>query len=274
MPAHTLWRSSGQSPQLYGAYGQPLPAQHPPEHYGPGQTQAMHQPPYTANPNVPYSASAGPYQPGVPYAPSTHAPQPMHPYDDPNRDINRKRPAAEPHTPTLPPPKPELTATYPITQARPGEYMYPDPAGMATSSTVSPESSSSPHPTQQPVMPQPGQQSYYGAHLGAPVPGGRSPPESSSPFVYDRARSSTSPHSHATLSSAAPGIGGAYQPPTPDDAMSRANGRTPDSAARQQQQLGARSSIPIRDIVSEQAGSGGRSAADSNMLKALNRRPM
>ena len=107
------------------------------------------------------------------------------------------------------------------------------------------------------------------------MPGGQSSPQSSSsPFVYDRAQSSASPHDHPNLSSAAPGVGGTYQPPTPDDAMTRADGRTPDSALRHQQQLGARSGIPIRDIVSEQAGSGGRSAADSNMLNALNRRPM
>ncbi|KAF2479681.1 hypothetical protein BDY17DRAFT_43220 [Neohortaea acidophila] len=108
VPAHTVWRGQNPpqgAPQLYGAYGQPLP-QHGDRNnpYPPPQQPGQYPPPpqgYQQPPMYGQSPQQGQAQTG------------------------QKRGTEEPHTPTLPPPNPGA-------QAQIG-YGYPDPNGASPS---------------------------------------------------------------------------------------------------------------------------------------------
>ncbi|KAI5370455.1 putative zn(2)-C6 fungal-type DNA-binding domain-containing protein [Septoria linicola] len=102
VPAHTVWRGQNPPPntQLYGAYGQPLPANSRDQQYPPQQGQQQ--------------------QPGqYPPPPQGYQQQPMYAQQGQNA-TGTKRPNDEPHTPTLPPPNPGEQAQMP----QQGQYGY------------------------------------------------------------------------------------------------------------------------------------------------------
>ncbi|EMF17381.1 uncharacterized protein SEPMUDRAFT_146422 [Sphaerulina musiva SO2202] len=103
VPAHTVWRGQNPPPntQLYGAYGQPLPANSRDQQYPPQQGQ--------------------PQQPGqYPPPPQGYQQQPLYPQQGQSANAGTKRPNDEPHTPTLPPPHPGEQAQLP----QQGQYGY------------------------------------------------------------------------------------------------------------------------------------------------------
>ncbi|OCK79758.1 hypothetical protein K432DRAFT_405294 [Lepidopterella palustris CBS 459.81] len=252
VPAHAVWRTGGQAPPLFGAFGQPLnAASHPQEAYAPPRQQGYPLP----SPTGPYSAPAPAYA-------SASASASGGAYDDRNsRDAqnSRRRRRSDPHTATLPPPNPALASQLAAHRGSGLEYTYPDPTAL-TPAAVSPASSSAsynsaPH---QPPHPQP----YYSTQ-----PPRRSSPQSA--YSYDPSRTSSSPHTQGAPST--PGT--APYPSFPVDSSlrpipARSDGRTPPPPTSQPS---SRPGMRITDIVSDNAG---RSSTDSDMLNALNRRPM
>jgi len=256
VPAHTVWRGVGQPPPMYGAYGQPLP---PATHGDPyaqqsrqqQQQQSQQQPP---PPNYLPSPTGPPGPPGPYPAHSAQGPSAA-PYDDASRDqLNgRKRAHPEPHTPTLPPPRPGSASQLAHRGAGP-DPTYPEaPLTSAASPATSTTSYSS--------APQPGQP-YY-----AQQPHRRASPQSA--HSYEAGRSSSSPHAQ---SSNTPAGSSYYPPPQTNGALhplpSRSDGPTPPPTS----QPSSRPSMRINDLVSDNGH--GRSSTDSNMLNMLNRRPM
>ncbi|KAF2499587.1 hypothetical protein BU16DRAFT_276966 [Lophium mytilinum] len=249
VPAHTRpWQGVGQAPQLYGAYGQPLPPQtHMQEAYAPPRAQGYPLP----SPTGPYSAP-GPYA-----SPLSSV------YDDRGaRDAynSRKRPLAEPHTPTLPRPNPaSVSSQLPLHRGPGSEYTYPDPTAL-TPAAVSPASSSASYHSA-PQQPQPNP--YYTTQ-----PPRRSSPQSA--YSYDPSRTSSSPHTQAAPST--PG-GTPQQAFAPENALRplppRSDGRTPPPPTSSSS---TRPGMRISDIVGDSGQ--GRSSTDSDMLNQLNRRPM
>ncbi|KAI7453305.1 hypothetical protein KC351_g19272, partial [Hortaea werneckii] len=107
VPAHTVWRGQNPPPntQLYGAYGQPLPAGGRQEPYPPQQPQQPGQP--GQYPQPPQAYAMYPNQPNMQ--------QPGQPVQ-----AGQKRPTEEPHTPTMPPPNPaEQSQQFPFGVANP-----------------------------------------------------------------------------------------------------------------------------------------------------------
>ncbi|KAF2130841.1 hypothetical protein P153DRAFT_205772 [Dothidotthia symphoricarpi CBS 119687] len=243
VPAHTVWRGVGQPPPMYGAYGQPLPPANQAEPYGRPQQ-------YLPSP------TAGPY-PAYP----VHASPGASPVETTRDDLNgRKRPHAEPHTPTLPPPTPGAASQAPHRGTR-QEYAFPEPSSLTS---VAPTAGP---PAPYPAAPQTAAQPYYAAQ----------PPRQASPqsaYRYDASRASSSPHSQApTTPGAAPSPyytapaqpNGALQPLPP-----RSEGRTPPPPTSQA--APTRPGMRINDLVTDNGP--GRSSTDSSMLNMLNRRPM
>ncbi|KAF2209282.1 hypothetical protein CERZMDRAFT_86992 [Cercospora zeae-maydis SCOH1-5] len=110
VPAHTVWRGQNPPPntQLYGAYGQPLPANSRDGQYAPQQQGQPQQP--------------GQYPP----PPQGYQQQAMYPQQGQTANAGTKRANDEPHTPTLPPPNPGEQAQMP----QQGQYGYGvSPAG-------------------------------------------------------------------------------------------------------------------------------------------------
>ncbi|KAJ9631979.1 hypothetical protein H2203_000380 [Taxawa tesnikishii (nom. ined.)] len=194
VPAAALNRyqgvQGGPPPQLYGAYGQPLPQAHQlREPYPPPPGQQPQQHPY---PNGAYQNQQPVYQQ---QPPAGQAPQ-MQPQQQPQQQqtpqppqqqqsdqtqqnstpqstAGQKRPTDEPHTPTLPPPNPANSAQLPhrgsSDNANAVQYTYPDPTGL-TPAAASPASSTTSYISAQPTA-----QPYYAqaaplvAHLRNPV---------------------------------------------------------------------------------------------------------
>lgn len=272
VPAHTVWRGNGQPPPLYGAYGQPLPSAHaggpPPPPPPPPQQQ---QPPPPPPPGYPLPSPTGPYP-----ALGHHAPVPAHPappptpplgagvHDDrgsrdaPHMRTSKKRPTDEPHTPTLAPPNPAAASQLPRHRGSSGpevSYTYPDPTSL-TPAAVSPASSSASYHSGA----QPPAQPYYTTQ-----PPRRQSPQSA--YSYDPSHGSSSPQALAPTTP-----GGSYPSyangaTTLHPLPARGDGRTPPPNAPG---IANRPGMRISDIV----GDTSRSAADSNMLNQLNRRPM
>ncbi|OCL07977.1 hypothetical protein AOQ84DRAFT_389159 [Glonium stellatum] len=254
VPAHTVWRGGGQAPPtLYGAYGQPLP---PASHQ---HQQDAYVPPPPRQQGYPLPSPTGPYS-----APG-HGPVYASPlggaYDDrSSRDAHtsRKRPLAEPHTPTLPPPNPAPASQLPVHRGSGPDYTYPDPTAL-TPAAVSPASSSASYQSAPPPQqPQP----YYPTQ-----PPRRSSPQSA--YSYDPSRTSSSPNTQGAPSTP----GSAPYPAFPADSALRplpirSEGRTPPPPTSQPSRAPG---MRITDLVS---GDTGRSSTDSDMLNALNRRPM
>ena len=267
MPAHTVWRGVGQPPPMYGAYGQPLTAQHAPEPYPPQPPRG--QPQYLPSPTGPYSAhySMAPPPPGA-------ARDEVGSSDA--AAVGRKRPFPEPHTATLPPPNPAITSQLSPHQTSRPEYIYPEPPSL-TPNAVSPASSATSYHTAPPPPPPPPAhppttQPYY-----APQPPRRSSPQSA--YSYDTSRASSSPHNPGPPTT--PGAPPYYSTP-PAEATSlrplppRQDGRTPPPphgvppATSQPPPPSGRPGMRINDLVTND----NRSSADSNMLSLLNKKPM
>ncbi|MCJ1475473.1 hypothetical protein MMC13_004136 [Lambiella insularis] len=269
VPAHTAYphlRNTGRMPQhpyppqgqplIYGAHGQPL---------GPMPHDPNYPPPPPGYGPSPYPAAM--YEGGPP--------QPPHPQDQ----VSRKRPRLdEPSIPVVSTPTqgssshpyPEQQRLSATTGGRRGSaggtFEYPDPPQLAP---VSPASSSTSYQSQ-PYPPQKTQQPYYPPQ----VPVRRASPQSA--YSYE-ARASGSPHdgSISSASGYAPYPGGLHPPqvlpPT------RESGRTPPPGQGQDganSGNGSRAGMSVRDMLSPGEGQGGRTSADSDMLKALNKRVM
>ena len=204
--------------------------------------------------------------PTGPYSTSASGPGPV--YASPlggacddwsSRDAHnsRKRPIAEPHTPTLPPPNPASASQLPAHRGPGPDYTYPDPTAL-TPAAVSPASSSASYHSAPPPQAQP----YYSAQ-----PPRRSSPQSA--YSYDPSRTSSSPNTQGAPSTP----GSTPYPAFPADTALRplpvrSEGRTPPPPTSQPS---SRPGMRITDIVS---GDIERSSTDSDMLNALNRRPM
>ncbi|KAK3215112.1 hypothetical protein GRF29_19g2222590 [Pseudopithomyces chartarum] len=257
VPAHTVWRGVGQPPPMYGAYGQPLPASQHPEAYGqppprqqqPQQQQQQQPPP---PPNYLPSPTGGP--PGPYQAHSAHGPSAA-PYDDASRDplSGRKRPHPEPHTPTLPPPRPGSAASQLAHRGAGSDHSFIEPPN-----AVSPAASSASYSSAPP--PQHGQQPYYSPH----------PPRRPSPpgaYPYETGRASSSPNAQPPTT---PGGTAYYPPPQANGTLQplppRNDGTTPPPTSQPSNRPGMR----INDLVSDNGN--GRSSTDANMLNMLNRR--
>jgi len=251
---------------MYGAYGQPLTAQHAPEPYPPQPPRG--QPQYLPSPTGPYSAhySMAPPPPGA-------ARDEVGSSDA--AAVGRKRPFPEPHTATLPPPNPAITSQLSPHQTSRPEYIYPEPPSL-TPNAVSPASSATSYHTAPPPPPPPAHppttQPYY-----APQPPRRSSPQSA--YSYDTSRASSSPHNQGPPTT--PGAPPYYSTP-PAEATSlrplppRQDGRTPPPphgvppATSQPPPPSGRPGMRINDLVTND----NRSSADSNMLSLLNKKPM
>lgn len=286
VPAHTAYphlRNTGRIPQhpdgrpmyappgqpvLYGAHGQPL---------GPILPQGQ-DPNY---PPPPQSYGPGPY-PGPMYD-DRGPPQPGHPPDQ----VSRKRPRVdEPSHPAVPPPAPpQGSSSHPYPQQQRlsastggrresqggSTFEYPDPTHIApvspASSTTSYQSTAYP-PTAQ-------QQPYYPSQPSAR----RSSPQSSYSF---EARASGSPHgstsSATTFTTFPPGLHPPQVlPPTRESGRSTPPGAGAGAGAGREgtnSGNGSRAGMSVRDLLGPGDGQGGRTSADSDMLKALTRRGM
>jgi len=249
--------------QIYGAHGQPLGTMPPHDPY-------QHQPPPHG---YPMQSPPGPYQ-GQVYddrGPS----QPPHPHDK----VSRKRPRTDDTHPAVPPPRPPQIPSSHQDQGRPppssgrrssggtGGYEYPDPTPLVPVSPVSSTTSYASAPYHQPQ-----QQPYYASQ---PSQSARRSSPGNSAYSYGEARASGSPHG-STSSSSAPGYGypGGLHPPQvlPDQ-----TGRTPPPQQREGSNNGSgqRGGMAVRDLLGPgNADQGGRSSADADMLKALNKRGM
>lgn len=240
VPAHTVWRGVGPAPAMYGAYGQPLQQQAAPSPHAEYAVQPPpRQPQYLPSP----TAASGPYQ-----AHSTYPSPPAAPHDVSRDATSRKRQYAEPHTPTLPPPRP-TSASQLSHRSAGSEYSYSDPTSLTSAVSPAPSSSAYPAP--------PATEPYY-THQ---------PRRSSPPSSYST--SASSPHGSHTATSPYYAA-----PPAPNGLSAlppRNDGRTPPPPTTQAPST-SRPSMRITDLVSDNGN--GRSSTDSSMLNMLNRRPM
>ncbi|KAK3169064.1 hypothetical protein OEA41_005512 [Lepraria neglecta] len=262
-----IYPQQGQ-PAIYGAHGQPL------------GTPMSHDPNYPPPPHGYPMPPPGPYQ-GAPVYDDRGPPQPPHAQD--KVSLKRLR-SDENFQPAPPPPSapPEEFSSHTPYQGHPpaptgrrgsgGGYEYPDPTGLVPASPASSATSyqSAPYPTQgQPYSyppPQPQQQAQQ-----PPVPRRTSP---QSAYSYD-ARASGSPHGST---SSQPG----YQYPSglhpPQVLPPRDQGRTPPPGQNREGNgngSGQRGGMAVRDMLAPQgknADGAGRSSADSDMLRALNKK--
>ncbi|KAI4190601.1 MAG: hypothetical protein L6R41_000694 [Letrouitia leprolyta] len=257
-----LYPQQGPHPPIYGAHGQLLG-------YSPGQDPNYPPPPHGY---APITSPSHPY-PGPMYD-ERGAPQPAPPKDQ----VSRKRPRSDEslHTPVAPPPQASSSHPYHYEQGRPsvptgrrgsgGGYEYPDPTGLVPVSPASSVTSYQSAPYSQP----PGQQPYY----PAPNPTARRASPQSSSYSYDQ-RASGSPHGSTSSASAYNYAPAGLHPP--QVLPPRNNGRSPPPKDREAggNGSGQRGKMGIHDLLGpgEQSG-GGRTSADSSMVKALDRKGM
>ncbi|KAL9602005.1 MAG: hypothetical protein Q9219_002113 [cf. Caloplaca sp. 3 TL-2023] len=255
-----LYPPQGPPPAIYGAHGQPLGMPIPGQ--DPNYPPPPHGYPPMANPSHPY-ASPMYDERGVPQPP-------------PGKDqVSRKRPRSNgsPHSPVAAPPQTSSSHPYHYEQGRPpapsgrrGSYEYPDPTGLVPVSPASSVTSYQSAPYSQP----PGQQPYY------PTPaqsGRRSSPQSSS-YSYEQ-RASGSPHGSTSSASAYSYVPSGLHPP--QVLPPRDNGRTPPPKNREASSgngSGQRGKLGIHELLGPGEQSGGRTSADSSMVKALDRKGM
>ncbi|MCJ1485530.1 hypothetical protein MMC06_005705 [Schaereria dolodes] len=279
VPAHTAYphlRNTGRlqqqysggrpmypegQPIIYGAHGQPL---------GPMPHQGQ-DPNYPPQPPQGYAS----HQYQGPVYDERGPPQPPHPQEQ----VSRKRPRLdEPSHPNIPSP-PQASSSHPYPQqqrlsassVRRGSgsgasgFEYPDPPQLAPVSPASSATSyqSAPYPQQTP------QQPYYPPQ---PPSARRSSPQQAYPFDN---RASVSPHGSNSSTVGYAYAGGLHPPQVLPPA--RESGRTPPPAQTREgggNGNGSRAGLSVRDMLGPGDGQGGRTSADSNMLKALNRRGM
>ena len=269
-----LYPQQGQ-PAIYGAHGQPLgPMAHDPN-YPPPHGYPMPPP--------------GPYQGGPVYDDRGH-PQPPHAQDKVSLKRLRSDESFQPAPP--PPAPPEEYSSHPY-QGRPpastgrrgsgGAYEYPDPTGLVPVSPASSATSyqSAPYPPQGPnpyyPTPQPQQPPPQQPPPQQPQTARRTSPQSA--YSYD-ARASGSPHGSTSSASAYSYAAGLHPPQvlpprdgrTPPPAQGQAPGGNGNGNGNGNAQRGG---MAVRDLLGPgqaQDNSGGRSSADSDMLRALNKK--
>ncbi|KAL8680027.1 MAG: hypothetical protein Q9186_003745 [Xanthomendoza sp. 1 TL-2023] len=260
-----LYPQQGPAPAIYGAHGQPLGMPMP------GQDPNYHPPPHGYPPMT---------SPSHPYAPPMYDdrghPQPPHPKDQVSR--KRPRPDESPRPPpTAPPPQTSSSHPYHHEQGRPpappgrrgsGGYEYPDPTGLVPLSPASSVNSYQSAPNYQP----PGQQPYY----PQPPPPNQQAPRRSSPqssYSYEQ-RASGSPHGSASSASAYNYAPAGLHPP--QVLPNRDGGRTPPPRSKEGggNSAAQRGKMGIHDLLGPGESSGGRTSADTDMVKALDRKGM
>ena len=257
-----LYPQQGPPPAIYGAHGQPLGMPMP------GQDPNYPPPPHGYPPMTPPSHPYGP-----PMYDERGPPQPAHPKDQVSR--KRPRPDESPHPPTAPPPQTTSSHPYHHEQGRPpassgrrgsgAGYEYPDPTGLVP---VSPASSVTSYQSAPNYQPQ-GQQPYYPQQPPPNQSARRSSPQSS--YSYDQ-RGSGSPQGSASSATAYSYAPAGLHPP--QVLPPRESGRTPPPRSSEggNNNGGQRGKMGIHDLLSDQ--SGGRTSADSDMVKALDRKGM
>ncbi|KAL8654626.1 MAG: hypothetical protein Q9210_001383 [Variospora velana] len=282
VPAHTAYphlRNAAPMPQQRG--GRPLYPQGPPPAIYGAHGQPLGMPMPGQDPNYP------PHSHGYPPMPSPAHPYPGPMYDDrgppqpgpPKDQVSRKRPRSDesPNPPAVHPPPPppsheeESSHPYHHEQGRPaapsgrrgsgGGYEYPDPTGLVPVSPASSVTSYQSAPYAQP----PGQQPYYPGPSQPPPR--RASPQSSS-YSYEQG----SPHG-STSSASAYNYAGLHPPQV---LPPRDSGRTPPpkNKGSSSDSSGQRGKMGIHDLLGPGEQSGGRTSADSSMVKALNRKGM
>ncbi|KAI4197726.1 MAG: hypothetical protein LQ350_005744 [Teloschistes chrysophthalmus] len=252
-----------QPPAIYGAHGQPLGMPIP------GQDPNYPPPPHGYPPMAPQ---------GHPYGPQMYDERGHPPPSHGKEQVSRKRPRLDdsPNS-SAAPPLPQTSSSHPYhhEQGRPpapsgrrgsgGQYEYPDPTGLVPVSPASSVTSYQSAPYSQP----PGQQPYY------PPPNQAvrraSPP--SSAYSYEQ-RASGSPH--GSTSSAATYT---YPPAglhPPQVLPPREKGRTPPPRNNENSGNGngQRGKMGIHDLLAPGDQSGGRTSADTDMVKQLDRKGM
>ncbi|KAL8670195.1 MAG: hypothetical protein Q9168_005251 [Polycauliona sp. 1 TL-2023] len=261
-----LYPQQGPPPAIYGAHGQPLGMPMP------GQDPNYPPPPHGYSPMTPPSHHYGP-----PMYDERGPPQPPHLKDQVSR--KRPRPDESPHPPTAPPPPPQSTSSHPYhhEQGRPpassgrrgsgAGYEYPDPTGLVP---VSPASSVTSYQSAPNYQPQ-GQQPYYPQPPPPSQPVRRSSPQSS--YSYDQ-RGSGSPQGSASSATAYSYAPAGLHPP--QVLPPRESGRTPPPRSSEggNSNSGQRGKMGIHDLLAPGDSSGGRTSADSDMVKALDRKGM
>lgn len=262
-----IYPQQGQ-PAIYGAHGQPLgpPMAHDPN-YGPPPPHGYPMPP------------PGPYQ-GGPVYDDRGPPQPPHAQDKVSLKRLRSDESFQPAPPPPAPPEEFSSHPYPGHPPAPsgrrgsgGGYEYPDPTGLVPVSPASSATSfqSAPYPPQgQPYYPPPPQQQQPPQQ--APQPRRTSP---QSAYSYDQ-RASGSPHGSTSSASGYNYPSGLHPPQV---LPPRDQGRTPPPAQGQSREgngngSAQRGGMAVRDLLGPggQNESGGRSSADSDMLRALNKK--
>ncbi len=260
-----IYPQQGQ-PAIYGAHGQPLgpPMGHDPNYPPPPHGYPM--PPHGAYQGAPVYDDRGP-------------PQPPHAQDKVSLKRLRSDESFQPAPP--PPAPPEEFSSHPYQGHPPaptgrrgsgGGFEYPDPTGLVPASPASSANSfqSAPYPPQgQPYYPPPPPQPQQ-------QPPRRSSPQSA--YSYEQ-RASGSPHGSASSASASGYTypGGLHPPQV---LPPRDQGRTPPPAQRDGNGngngngSGQRGGMAVRDLLGPggQNDSGGRSSADSDMLRQLNKK--
>lgn len=251
-----IYPQQGQ-PTIYGAHGQPLGPMH--------QGQDPNYPPQPPH-GYAMASPTNPYQGSV-Y--DDRGPQ-QHPY--PKEQVSRKRPRSDESSHPAVPPPPQTSSSHPYSlQGRSGRrgsgngggYEYPDPTPLVP---VSPASSATSY--QSAPYPVPPNQPYYASQ---PQSARRSSPQSI--YSYE-ARTSGSPHGSASSASNHAAYPAGLHPP--QALPPRESGHTPPPAQNRDGSggngNGQRGGMSVRDLLGPDQGA--RSSADSNMLKALNRRGM
>lgn len=243
----------GGAPAIYGAHGQPL-----------GQLPDHNYPPPGPH-GYPMPSAAHPY----PHAIYDERGAPLPPHTYPKEPVSRKRPRSDDSFHPAVPPPPQDASSHPhLLQGRPsgsgrrgsGSYEYPDPPSLVplspSSSVTSYQSAAYPPPSQP----------YYAA-----APPRRTSPQSA--YSYDP-RNSGSPHGSTSSATNFPYPTGLHPPQA---LPPRESGHTPPPAPGREGNggngNGQRGAMSVRDLLGPE-GRAGRSSADSDMLKALNRRGM
>ncbi|KAF2669163.1 hypothetical protein BT63DRAFT_251778 [Microthyrium microscopicum] len=227
------------APPLYGAYGQPLRADHggggssggysrgppppgsyPPPHGAyppPAHPGYMMPPPYGAPPphngDHQYPPPGPPGPPGPPHAASQPPPAPVHTPTS-ESSTGRKRPADEPLSPNLPPPNPAASSSLPRTLAPElnADARYGEPSTSAA--THSPSSTTSPYHSGPPPPSHPSYP-YHGSYGHPPHRPEPSRSESSAHGPYPPAGSQAhTPTSPSTVTSAGASSGAYHSYPT------------------------------------------------------------
>ncbi|KAL8661988.1 MAG: hypothetical protein Q9202_005114 [Teloschistes flavicans] len=249
-----------QPPAIYGAHGQPLGMPIP------GQDPSYPPPPHGYPPMTPQGHSYGPQM----YDERGHPP-PSHGKEQ----VSRKRPRLdESPNPSAAPPLPQTSSSHPYhhEQGRPpapsgrrgsgGQYEYPDPTGLVPVSPASSVTSYQSAPYSQP----PGQQPYY--------PPSNQPARRASPTYSYEQRASGSPHGSTSSANTYTYPPAGLHPP--QVLPPREKGRTPPPRNSESAGNGSgqRGKMGIHDLLAPGDQSGGRTSADTDMVKQLDRKGM